>query len=196
MPVRRLSLPLLCSLLFASGCATLQQLRALDRVEFSIDGVSDVRLAGIDLSRLRDFTDLNLVDAARLASAVQSRDLPLAMEIQLLGENPADNVADARLVRMEWTLLLQDRETLSGVVAGETLLRRGQPTTIPIVVEVNLIDFFEGSARDLFELALSIAGAGGAPKEVTLRALPTIQTAFGPISYPEPITIVSREVGR
>lgn len=196
MPVRRLSLPLLCSLLIASGCATLQQLRALDRVDFSIDGVSEVRLAGIDLSRLRDFTDLSLVDAARLASAVQSRDLPLAMEIQVLGENPADNVADARLVRMDWTLLLQNRETLSGTVAGETLLRRGQPTTIPIVVELNLIEFFEGSARDLFELALSISGAGGAPKEVTLRALPTIETAFGPISYPQPITIVSREVGR
>ena len=196
MHVRRLLLPLLCSLPFTSGCATLQQLRALDRVDFSIAGVSEVRLAGIELSRLSAFTDLGLVDAARLASAVQSRDLPLALEIQVLGENPADNVADARLVGMDWTLLLQNRETLSGTLEGETLLRRGQPTTIPIIVRLNLIEFFEGSARDLFELALSIGGAGGEPKDVALRALPVIETAFGPISYPEPITIVSREVGR
>lgn len=196
MFARRRSLPLLCSLLFASGCATLQQLRALDRVDFSIGGVSEVRLAGIELSRLGTFSDLSLLDAARLASAVQSRDLPLGLEIQLIGENPADNVADARLTRMDWTLLLQNRETLSGTVAGETLLRRGRPTTIPIVVQLNLIEFFEGTASDLFELALSIAGAGGEPKDVALRALPVIETAFGPISYPEPITIVSRQVGR
>ena len=196
MFARRRSLTLLCSLLFTSGCATLQQLRALDRVDFSIGGVSDVRLAGIELSRLGTFSDLSLLDAARLASAVQSRDLPLGLEIQLIGENPADNVADARLTRMDWTLLLQNRETLSGTVAGETLLRRGQPTTIPIVVQLNLIEFFEGTASDLFELALSIAGAGGEPKDVALRALPVIETAFGPISYPEPITIVSRQVGR
>jgi len=196
MFARRRSLTLLCSLLFTSGCATLQQLRALDRVDFSIGGVSEVRLAGIELSRLGTFSDLSLLDAARLASAVQSRDLPLGLEIQLIGENPADNVADARLTRMDWTLLLQNRETLSGTVAGETLLRRGRPTTIPIVVQLNLIEFFEGTASDLFELALSIAGAGGEPKDVALRALPVIETAFGPISYPEPITIVSRQVGR
>jgi len=195
MPVRRLLIPLLCTLPFLSGCATLQQFRALDKVDFSIAGVTRVRLAGVELSDIDTFADLGLVDAARLASAVQQRDLPLAFEIAVLAENPVDNVADARLVGMDWTLLLEERETLSGSVSGETLLRRGQPTTIPIAVSLNLIEFFEGNARDLLELALSFTGAGGAAKQITLRALPVIETPFGPISYPEPITIVSREVG-
>jgi hypothetical protein len=195
MPVRRLLIALLCTLPVLSGCATLQQFRALDRVDFSIGGISRVRLAGIDLWGVDSFADLGLVDAARLASAAQRRDLPLAFEIAVLAENPVDNVADARLVGMDWTLLLEDRETLSGSVGGETLLRRGQPTTIPIAVSLNLVEFFEGNARDLFELALSFTGAGGAAKQVTLRALPVIETPFGPIAYPEPITIVSREVG-
>ena len=127
---------------------------------------------------------------------MRRRDLPLALEIAILAENPADNVADARLVGMDWTLLLQGRETLSGSVEGETLLHRGRPTTIPMVVRVNLVEFFEGSARDLFDLALSLTGTGGASQQVTLRAVPVIETPFGPIAYPEPITIVSGEVGR
>jgi hypothetical protein len=57
------------------------------------------------------------------------------------------------------------------------------------------MEFFDGSAQDLFELALSIADQGGAPTEIALRATPTIQTPLGPMRYPQPITILSREVG-
>ncbi len=179
-----------------SGCATLQQVLALRNVTFTVDRVSDLRLAGVDLGRVTSFADLGFADAARLTRALAQRDLQLDFQLHLLAENPADNTVDARLVRLDWTLLLQGRETLSGVFAEETLLRPGQPTDVPITISLNLIEFFEGSAQDLVELALSLAGQGGAPKEVTLRATPIVDTALGPIRYPRPITIVSREVGQ
>ena len=78
--------------------------RALEHVDFSIDGVSGVRLAGVDLSDVRTFTDLSLADGATLANAVRRGDLPLAMEIQVLADNPTSNVVDARLIEMTWTL--------------------------------------------------------------------------------------------
>ena len=62
-------------------------------------------------------------------------------------------------------------------------------------MKFNLIEFFEGNARDLFELALSLAGQGGESKEVALRILPTVSTPLGPIRYPNPVTIVNREIG-
>ncbi|HUP51519.1 MAG TPA: LEA type 2 family protein [Longimicrobiales bacterium] len=179
-----------------AGCATLQQLAALRDVDFSVDRVSGVRLAGIDLTGVRSYSDLGITDAGRLALAVSQRDLPMDFRVHLTALNPEDNSVDARLVRLDWTLFLQGRETLSGVFADETLLPRGQPTDVPISVSLDLIDFFEGSARDLLDLALAVSGQGGAPTEVTLRAVPTVDTALGPIRYPQPITIVSREVGR
>jgi hypothetical protein len=179
-----------------AGCATLQQLAALRDVDFSVDRVSGVRLAGIDLTGVRSYSDLGVTDAGRLALAVSQRELPMDFRVHLTALNPEDNSVDARLVRLDWTLFLQGRETLSGVFADETLLPRGQPTDVPISVSLDLIDFFEGSARDLLDLALAVSGQGGAPTEVTLRAVPTVNTALGPIRYPEPITIVSREVGR
>jgi hypothetical protein len=185
------------SLLFvAAGCATLQQLAALRNVDFSLDRVSDLRLAGIDLAGIRSFDDLTFVDAGRLALAVTRNELPLDFRLHLLAENPADNATEARLVQMDWTLLLQDRETLSGVLDREILLPPGQPTDVPLTIGMDLLEFYEGSAQDLLELALSIADQGGAPKEVALRATPTIQTPLGPMRYPQPITILSREVGR
>ncbi len=188
--------PAVATLLALAGCATLQQLAALRDVDFSVDRVSGVRLAGIDLAGVRSYSDLGVADAGRLALAVSQRELPMDFRVHLTALNPEDNSVDARLVRMDWTLFLQGRETLSGVFADETLLPRGQPTDVPISVSLDLIDFFQGSARDLFDLAMDIAGQGGEPTEVTLRAVPTVDTALGPIRYPQPITIVSREVGR
>lgn len=185
----------LLALALLSGCATLQQVLALRNVDFTVDRVSDVRLAGVDLGRVTSFDQLGLADAGRIGLAVTQRSVPLEFELHLLAENPADNSVDARLVQMDWTLLLQGRETLSGVFADETVLRPGQPTDVPITIQLNLVEFFEGNAQDLAELALSLSGRGGAPKEVTLRATPIVETSLGPIRYPRPITIVSREVG-
>ncbi|MDH3227650.1 MAG: hypothetical protein OEM67_11260 [Thermoleophilia bacterium] len=183
------------ALAVVAGCATLQQLAALRDVDFSVDRVTGVRLAGIDLGAVRSYSDLGVADAARLTLAVSEGELPMSFRVHLTALNPSDNSVDARLVRMDWTLFLQGRETLSGVFADETLLPRGQPTDVPISVSLDLVDFFEGSARDLLDLALALSGRGGAPTEVTLRAVPTVDTALGPIRYPQPITIVSREVG-
>jgi len=181
---------------FAGGCATLQQITALRQVDFAIDRVSEVRLAGIDLTGRRSYADVSLTEGAALAAALSRKDLPLAFTLHLRAENPADNRVSARLVRMQWTMLLEDRETVSGTVEREYVFPPGQPQDLPIAIELNLAEFFERNARDLFDLALNLAGQGGAPKKVTLRAVPTIQTALGPIQYPQPITIVSREIGR
>jgi hypothetical protein len=181
--------------LVLSSCATLQQIAALRDVDFSVDRLSGVRLAGVDLARVRSYSQLSVTEAARLASAVSQRTLPMDFTVHLTAVNPEDNSVDARLVRMDWTLLLQDRETLSGTFADETILRRGQPTDVPIDVSLDLLDFFQGSAQDLFALALSIADPNAPPTEVALRATPTVDTALGPIRYPRPITIVSRDVG-
>jgi hypothetical protein len=181
--------------LATSSCATLQQIAALRDVDFSVDRLSGVRLAGVDLARVRSYSQLSVTEAARLATAVSQRTLPMDFTVHLMAVNPEDNSVDARLVRMDWTLLLQDRETLSGTFADETILRRGQPTDVPIDVSLDLLDFFQGSAQDLFALALSIADPNAPPTEVALRATPTVDTALGPIRYPRPITIVSRDVG-
>ena len=183
-------------LLGVSSCATLQQIAALRNVEFALDRISDLRLAGIDLERIRSFDDLGLMDAGKLALAVSRGELPMDFRLHLLAENPADNTTDARLVRMDWTLLLQNRETLSGVFEGNVLIPPGEPTDVPITISLNLVEFFEGSAQDLLELALSLSGQDGAPKEIALRATPVIDTALGPMRFPQPITILSREVGQ
>lgn len=177
-----------------TSCQTLREVSQLRNVDFRLDRVADARLAGIPLSRLDRPEDLGPVELLNIGNAVRQGNVPLSFSVIIEGTNPADNSTNARLTQLDWTLLLNDRETISGAFAEETVLRPGTPTDIRFPVEVNLVEFFDGGARDIVNLALAVAG-DGPPTDVQFRAEPTIQTLLGPMRYPEPITIVHRTVG-
>lgn len=179
----------------ATGCATLQQIAALRQVDFDLAGVRNGRLAGIDLSRITSYTDLTAGDVGRVALALARKDLPLEFRVEVRADNPADNRVTATMVRLAWSLLLNDKETIQGVIDSSITLPPGQPVLIPLEMRLNLLEFFDGPAQSLVDLAASIAGLRADPTKVSIRAVPTISTPFGPISYPSPITIVSRTIG-
>jgi len=191
---KTIAVPVLLAVVITS-CATLQQFAALRSVDFQLDRVANVQVAGIDASRVSAYSDLNLMDAARVGTAIARRELPLAFQLHVRAENPSDNPVTARLVRLQWTLFLDDTETISGLIDQELELPPGQPRDIPVNISLDLFDFFERSGPDLFNLALNLLGAGEEASQVALRAVPTVNTALGPISYPQPITIVDRTVG-
>lgn len=181
--------------LSTAGCQTLREIAALRRVDFALDRVTSAALAGVDLSRVRTYEDVRASDLYRITSALSQGRLPLNFTLHLLAENPAENPTQARLVELDWTLFLEGRETVSGVLQENVVLPPGQPRDIPVAIQLDLLEFFDRNARDLIDLALAVSGQGGAPKEISLQATPTISTPLGPIRYPEPITIVAREVG-
>jgi len=192
---RRSALVILAAAAMA-GCTTVQEIIAVRSVGFRLERVTELRLAGVDLSRVRSFSELSFGDAARLTAALATQELPLSFRVHVLAENPASNSTTARLIRMQWTLFLEDTETVSGRLEHEYELPPGQATDVPIDISLDLIDFYERSGQDLIELAFNLAGAGGEPKQVAIRAAPTINTPLGEIRYPRPITIVSGSAGR
>jgi hypothetical protein len=182
-------------LILAAGCATLRQIAALRAVDFALGPVTGARVAGVDLGPVRSFADLTAGDLARIGSAVARRTLPIEFTLGLEATNPAENQVTARMVRLDWTLLLQDRETVHGTIDSAVTLPAGETRTIPMTMRLDLYRFVQGSARDLVELVLGLTGRSSTPTRVSLRALPTVDTPLGPITYPSPITIVSRTVG-
>ncbi len=182
-------------MVFLSGCSTLREITNLRNVDFGIDALTDLRVAGVDAQDLGSYDDLSALDIVRIGAAVSRRELPLSFVLDVVADNPAENGVQARMVKMDWTLLLEDRETISGSFEDEVVIPSGETRHLPIRIELDLIKFFEGNARDLVDIALSLAGEGGEAKNVKLRAVPTIQTVLGPLRYPEAITIVSTTIG-
>jgi hypothetical protein len=186
------------AVLAASGlsCATLQQVAALRQVDFAIDRVADARVANIPLDRVRSYDDLSAAQIASLGLALARGRLPFDFQLHLSALNPPENEVTARLLEMDWSLYLDDRETVSGTLAQSYTFPPGVPQDIPITIRLDLLEFFEDDAEDLIDLVAAVTGQGGSPRRVSLRARPTIDTPIGPIRYPSPITIVSRELGR
>jgi hypothetical protein len=179
---------LLLLLLVPPGCATLQGVLALRQVDFALDRVAAVRLAGVDLARIQRYEELSLLDAARVAQALSQGTLPLSMLLYVRADNPEGN-PEARLLELDWILFLQDRETVGGGLPGAVTIPVAGSVLVPLEVRVDLLEFFQGSAQDLVNLALSLAGQDAPPTEIRLEATPTIETPLGPIRYPRPITI-------
>ncbi|MFW5947700.1 MAG: hypothetical protein ACOCUW_04340 [Gemmatimonadota bacterium] len=183
--------PLLVSALLA-GCATLQEMVALRDVEFSLAGVTDGSLAGVPITTVRSYDDLGALDIARVVGAYTRGELPLETTLRVRAANPADN-SQARLVSLAWTLFLDDRETVSGVLDRDYVLPPGEPVDVPVRVELDLLEFFDGRLEQLANLALAAAGAGQ-PTRIHLEAIPSVETPLGVVRYPEPVRI-GYEVG-
>ncbi|MFP3948736.1 MAG: hypothetical protein ACLFWG_08390 [Longimicrobiales bacterium] len=177
----------LVSIVAGSGCATIQEMAALRDVAFTLDGTSGGTLAGIPIESTTSYEDLGVMDVARLADALGRRELPLRVTLLVGAANPADNVR-ARLVELDWTLFLDDRETVSGVLDREYVLPPGQPVAVPVEVELDLLEFFDRQLESVVGLALAVAGAGE-PRRIRLEATPTVQTPLGAIRYPEPVRV-------
>lgn len=174
-------------LVLVSGCATLRQVRALQHVAFSLTGASESTLAGVPIESTRSFDDLSTLQVARLAAALAQGTLPFKTVLQVRASNPSDNV-QARLLKLDWTLFLNDQKTVSGKLDQEYVLPPGEPVTVPVPVQLDLLEFFNDNLQQLVDLALAATGEGG-PQKIRLEATPSIQTPLGPIRYPEPIRI-------
>lgn len=197
LPRRQWILPLLLVMTFTGlvGCQTLQQIAQLRNVDFAIDRASQGRLAGVNLDRYEGYADLRATDIARVGAAIAAGNLPLDFTLHLAARNPGENNVAARLVRMDWTLFLEDRETISGQYDNEILLPPGEVSDVPINISLDLMRFFGDNIQDMVDIAMAATGQGGAPRRIHLEATPIIDTRLGPIRYPEPITIVSRDLG-
>ncbi|MEM1125357.1 MAG: hypothetical protein AAGI71_01805 [Bacteroidota bacterium] len=179
----------------APGCQTLREVTNLRNVRFNLDNVNEAALAGVSLGRLQSFSDLGPADLLRLGAAVRANELPFAFTAQIGAENPAENNVNARMVEMDWTLLIDDQRLISGVFNQPTVIAPGERQLVALPVEVDLIAFFGDNLRDLVDLALAVSGQGGSPSRIQFEVQPTIETSIGPIRYPNPIRVINQEVG-
>lgn len=179
--------------LMLGGCEILDQVSQtanLARCQFRLQTVEQLRLAGVNIQHINQLSDLNLMDAARITSAIASGgSLPLTFTLNVEAKNP--NTAIAGMNRLDWTLLIDDIEMVSGV--NEERLQipaNGGTAVLPLSIAVNLKEALQGkSGEAIANFGLNLAGAGNRPTRITLKAKPTVVVRGQSIAYPGYITI-------
>lgn len=179
------------ALLTLGGCAALQQMAALRSVSFAFANVSDVKLVGIPINESTSFSRLSLVDLGKVTAAVLQKKAPLELVAHVSATNPPNNTVSARLVKLGWKFFVNDAQALAGDIGEPVVIAPGATADVPVAVRVDLYSIGNGTARDIVDLAVAIAGKTEVKQDLKLELTPTIDTALGPITYPSPI-VVSR----
>ncbi len=174
-----------------SSCATLEGLRAIPDLQVDLDRVEQVHLAGVALDDVDSYRDLSAVDALTLVEAIVSGALPLELVAVLEAENPSSSSAPIDLLTFDWTLFLEQKETVSGQYTHREAIQPGSVDTVQLTVGLDLVEFFDGDKKELMELVARAAGLGGREPEVGLLLRPTLVTPWGTVRYPTDIVVGS-----
>ena len=192
--------PVIIVSLFSLSCSGVYDaITNIQRLQFKLDRVTGLSAAGVGFSNASKLTDFSLLDAARLLSSFNDGKLPIEFTLNVLAKNPNDGTgctkqSSAVLKNLAWRLFIDSKETVKGNIGGITVPGVGQATNIPILMSLDLIKFFSDQGYDgIINLALALGGRNGSSARITLRATPTVETVFGPITYPGEIEIIDRE---
>jgi hypothetical protein len=182
-----------------NSCATLNALTGLSRIQFKLNNLQSVRLAGIDISNKHSISDFNIMDGINLAAVFASGHLPLTFTLNVAAKNPnaPSNVAAFNALQVSdfpWRLLLNGQQTITGNIGAPVGVPPGGSTTIiPLQASIDLKQFFGNQGYDqLLQLALALSGQGGV-SHVQLMATPAMSTPIGTLRYPGELTIVSTQ---
>jgi len=176
-----------------TGCEILDQARQvamLSKCEFKLKTVDQLRLAGVNIQQVKNLTDLNMMDAAKItAAAVSGGSLPLNFTLNVEARNP--NTAAAGLTKLEWILFIDDIQMVSGVNEQRVQIPgNGGTGIIPLSIGIDLKQALKGkSGEAIANFGLNLAGAGNKPTRITLKAKPTIMVGSQSIAYPGYLTI-------
>lgn len=174
-------------LIFFTSCDVMQQvsqINNLTKCEFRLESVQHLNLAGINVQNVKSISDLNMFDAAKIASAVGSQQFPLDFTLNIEAKNP--NTKAAGMTRIDWILLIDNIEMTRGIQDQQiTIPADNGIATIPMQMHVDLQKALTGKSADaVINFAMNLAGTGNKPTRFTLQMKPTITVGGFPITYP------------
>lgn len=167
-----------------SSCSFLKEMAALGKCEFRMTTLEDPELAGIDIDRVRSFSDLGLTDMGIITASIVKGELPLAFTLNIEARNP--NPATAAMNKLEYMAFIDDVQVASGAMDRRVEIPPGGGiATIPLRLNTDLIDILGKDSRQaLVNFGLNLADAGNKPTRVSLKVKPTILVGGLEIVYP------------
>ncbi len=193
-----ISVVLLCS------CASIKDigstLASLQKMQFKLNGITSMRLAGVDVSRIASPSSLSIADGLALTQAFARKSLPASFVLGVDAKNPNTGSATSKSIPLtlndlQWRLLIDDKPTINGGLERPVdVPGSGKTTQIPLSMNLDLYSFFADKGYDgLVNLALALGGQQGSAARVKLDAMPSVGTPLGTLTYPNRITIVNSE---
>jgi hypothetical protein len=183
-----------CSLSFAS-CTFLDNLANnlssianLANCEYSLQNVSNVSVAGVNVRNIAS-GQISATDVVMLASAITSKKVPLALNVNIGVKNPTDR--NALLTTMDWALDIAAKEFATGSTNQNYNINAKKTTTVPLGVSTDLYQLFSSTGVEALKTFASSFSKDGTSSQLGLRVRPAISVAGQTIKSPSYIQIMS-----
>jgi hypothetical protein len=183
---------LLVLMLAGISCKQAQDIKAFTEANYSLQGVSDIRLNGIDVEeRIQARQGFSHEERDSLLATITSNSLQvsstLALHVSLQDES--EEARHLTITKLRWLLLVDGEEALAGTIEETLVLQEGL-NMLPIETPVGLAEADnQPSYTGLSRLITLLGQRSDLRERVTLKIKPTIKTPVGNIESPTFITV-------
>jgi len=179
-------------LLFGSvACKQASDLKAFTEANYKLQGIKDLRLNGIDVTDKRTPFDFRTAEGDSLLNAFTTNKLKATTTLYLNVQMQEPEVTRTmEITDLEWQLLVDGKETLTGNVMQPLTLQNGE-NELPLRTTVTLAEVEGMQNYEGFSMLTTLIAQGkNASNRLTLRIKPTIKTPVGNITVPDYINVM------
>ena len=164
------------------------QIVNLKNCNFDVNGINNIHMLDIDLSKGMDKSNLNAAQLLKVTNALLSKRLPVSFNVNLDVNNP-NNIA-AALGKMDYIISLNNREVISSTFNQGFSIPANSKGRVAIPITTDLFQLFSGETGDaILNLAFKLAGAKSDPVNLGVKVKPYIKINGQPLAYPDFISI-------
>jgi hypothetical protein len=172
-----------------TGCKNMSDIKAFTEARYTMRDLSEVRVNGINVSNKSSLDQFRMNEVATLLSAYNRNNLQADAMLGLHVELADGSSREITITQLKWQLLVDNKETLSGVMEEPLKLQAGLnliPVRTPVMVtETNGNRNFEG----LMQLVTLLSRDVKERPDIIFQIRPTVQTAVGNVEAPNFIPV-------
>lgn len=159
----------------ASSCSSYYKLKRFEQSDFELIRIEDIKIANIDISRIRSFNDFNQRDLAKLTESFIKKELPLSLTFVVEITNHAKK--EAILERLDYIVTVNNKDILSGELNERIVVKPNVGSeTFFVKSELEIIGLFDkDELEDNIKAALRLLAADNIYDEINLRVRPYIR---------------------
>lgn len=186
-------LMLVCLIVVTSfvSCDVIEQLSQLSQLAsctFDLTGVNNVKVSGIALGSNMTKSNLATGQLFQLTQSILQKTLPVTFNVNVKVNNP--NNKTAAMNKIDYVLLIDNKEMLSGALNKKTTINAGSSSTVSVPVTIDLFKVLSGESADaILNLAFKLTGDNNNPSKITMKVKPYIEVGTQTLSYPNYIDI-------
>ena len=164
------------------------QIINLKNCSFDVNGINNINMLGINLSKGMDKSNLNANQLINVTNSLLNRKLPVSFNVNIDVNNP--NSIAASLGKMDYIIALNNKEIVSSTFNQGFSIPANSKGKVSIPITTDLFQLFSGETADaILNLAFKLAGAQSDPVNLGVKVKPYIKVNNQSLAYPDFISI-------